>query len=109
MSVINIRDAALDDAERLLEIYSFYVQHTAISFEYDVPTIDEFRERIRKAREKYPYLVIEKDGTIQGYAYAGPFKNRAAYDWSCELTIYIDRNARGEGWGENCILFWKPN
>lgn len=99
MSVINIRDAALDDAERLLEIYSFYVQHTAISFEYDVPTIDEFRERIRKAREKYPYLVIEKDGTIQGYAYAGPFKNRAAYDWSCELTIYIDRNARGDGLG----------
>ena len=68
MSAINIRDAALDDAERILEIYSFYVQHTAISFEYDVPAINEFRERIRKTREKYPYLVIEKDGTILGYA-----------------------------------------
>lgn len=64
MSVFNIRDAALDDAERLLEIYSFYVQHTAISFEYDVPTIDEFRERVRNTTEKYPYLVILKDGWV---------------------------------------------
>ena len=99
MSVINIRNAALDDAERLLEIYSFYIQHTAISFEYDVPTIDEFRERIRRTAEKYPYLVIEKNGRILGYAYAGPFKGRAAYSWSCELTIYLDRDARGVGLG----------
>ena len=60
MSIINTRNAVLADAERLLEIYSFYVQRTAISFEYDVPTTDEFRERIRKTTEKYPYLVIEK-------------------------------------------------
>jgi phosphinothricin acetyltransferase len=99
MKEIKIRDAALNDAERLLEIYAFYVRYTAISFEYDVPTIEEFRERMRKTRVKYPYLVIEKDGLVQGYAYAGTFKGRAAYDWSCELSIYLDCNARGAGLG----------
>ena len=99
MDTVTIRDVSFEDAERILEIYAYYVRHTAISFEYDVPTIDEFRERIRKTTQKYPYLVIERDGIIQGYAYAGPFKGRAAYDWSCELTIYLDRNARGGGLG----------
>ena len=66
-----IRDASLEDAERILEIYGYYVKNTAITFEYDVPTLPEFQERIKNTRKRYPYLVIEQDGIIQGYAYAG--------------------------------------
>ena len=99
MSITTVRDATLEDAARILEIYSHYVRDTAISFEYEVPTLSQFQERMRKIMERYPYLVIEDEGGIQGYAYAGPFVGRAAYDWSCELTIYLDRTAHKRGLG----------
>lgn len=98
-SGIRIREAAVDDAARLLEIYAYYVEKTAITFEYDVPSLEEFRGRIAHIKERYPYLVIERDGVIEGYAYAGVFKDRAAYDRSCEMTIYLDREAVGGGLG----------
>lgn len=94
-----IRSATENDAERLLEIYSYYVKDTAISFEYEVPDIEGFRERIRHTLEKYPYLVLEEDGVIKGYAYAGVFKARAAYDHCCEMSIYLDRFSKGRGYG----------
>ena len=94
-----IRDAVLADAERLLEIYAYYVEHTAISFEYDVPTLAEFEARMRRTMADYPYLVVERDGRILGYAYAGAFVGRAAYRHSCELTIYLDPATRGGGLG----------
>ncbi|MBR0462506.1 MAG: N-acetyltransferase [Erysipelotrichaceae bacterium] len=94
-----IREATVDDAERLLEIYSYYVLNTAISFECDVPSLEEFRQRIENTVKKYPYLVLEKDGIIRGYAYAGTFVNRTAYDRSCSLSIYLDHNERGHGYG----------
>lgn len=86
---ITIRDAELRDAGRILEIYTYYVKNTAITFEYDVPSLDEFRARMSNTMKKYPYLVIEQSGVICGYAYAGVFKARAAYDWACEMTVYI--------------------
>ena len=98
-SGIRIREASVEDAARLLEIYAYYVEKTAITFEYDVPSLEEFRGRIRHIKERYPYLVIERDGVIEGYAYAGVFKDRAAYDRSCEMTIYLDRGAVGGGLG----------
>lgn len=98
MSVI-IRDACISDAPRLLEIYSYYVQHTAISFEYTTPTQEEFCRRMRHIMSRYPYLVAEVDGRVAGYAYAGAFVGRAAYDWACELTIYLDPEARKRGLG----------
>ena len=94
------REAAVEDAARLLEIYAYYVEKTAITFEYDVPSLEEFRQRIAHTKERYPYLVIEQDGVIEGYAYAGVFKDRAAYDRSCEMTIYLDRNAHRRGLGK---------
>ena len=94
-----IRSAAGEDAGRLLEIYAYYVQNTAITFEYDVPSLEELRERIIRTQKRYPYLVLEDQGVIRGYAYAGVFKDRAAYSRSCELSIYLDRNARGRGCG----------
>ena len=85
---MRIRNATIADAERLLEIYSYYVEKTAISFEYDVPSLGEFTNRIVNTLKKYPYLVVEEEGVVQGYAYAGSFKERAAYNHSCELSIY---------------------
>ncbi len=94
-----IRDAFVADAERLLEIYTPYVLETAVSFEYDAPTIEDFRSRIAATKEKYPYLVAEREGVILGYCYAGGFHTRRAYIHSAELSIYIDRQHRREGVG----------
>ena len=72
--MITIRNATLEDAPRILEIYDYYVNNTAITFEYETPTLEAFQERMNRIMQCYPYLVIEKDGRIKGYAYAGPFK-----------------------------------
>lgn len=99
MDEVTVRDASIEDAERILEIYAYYVTNTAISFEYEVPALKEFQNRIENTLRHYPYLVVEKNGIIQGYAYAGPFVGRAAYDWSCELTVYLDHASRKCGLG----------
>ena len=96
---IHIRVASEDDAESLLAIYTPYVVKTAITFEYEVPTLEEFRGRIRHTLQKYPYLVAEQNGKILGYAYVSPFKARAAYDWAVETSIYVDENLRHSGVG----------
>ena len=98
-SNIHIRTASPDDAAALLAIYAPYVLETAITFEYDVPSTEEFARRITHTLEKYPYLVAEKDHTILGYAYAGPFHERAAYDWAVETSIYVDQNLKHSGIG----------
>ena len=98
-AIIEIRDAKPEDAGRLLEIYDHYVRHTAISFEYETPTLAAFQERMRETMRRYPYLVILREGRIEGYAYGGPFVGRAAYGWSCETTIYLDQAARKCGLG----------
>ena len=100
MSKIIIRTAKEEDAERLLEIYAPYVTDTAITFEYEVPTVDEFRHRIITTLKKYPYLVAEdENGNLLGYAYAGAFKGRAAYDWAVETSIYVKQGEAGQGLG----------
>ena len=96
---IRIRVASVDDAEALLAIYAPYVVKTAITFEYEVPSLDEFRGRICHTLQKYPYLVAEEKGKILGYAYVGPFHVRAAYDWAVETSIYVDENLRRSGVG----------
>ena len=96
---MNIRSATPDDAGAILDIYAYYVENTAISFEYGVPSEDDFRTRIKKTLERYPYLVLEDEGMIRGYAYAGVFKDRAAYDRSCEVTVYVDHGYKGRGYG----------
>ncbi|MCR4777712.1 MAG: GNAT family N-acetyltransferase, partial [Lachnospiraceae bacterium] len=65
-----------------------------------VPSLSEFEGRIENTLKKYPYLVIEDNGIIYGYAYAGVFKGRAAYDRSCEMTIYLDKDAKKRGYGK---------
>ena len=94
-----IRPASPADGAALLEIYAPYVRETAITFEYEVPSPEEFRERIRRTLNRYPCLVAEAEGSCLGYAYTGPFKDRAAYDWSAETSIYLRRDRRGQGLG----------
>lgn len=85
-----IRPAVIADAPRLAEIYAYYTEKTAISFEYVAPSAEEFADRMKGVLGKYPYLVAETDGVIAGYAFAHPFIEREAYRYSCEVTIYLD-------------------
>jgi phosphinothricin acetyltransferase len=99
MNDFEIREVHIEDADRLVEIYSHYVLNTAVSFEYDVPSVDEFKERICHTKEKYPYLVCLKDNRIIGYVYAGPYSTREAYSWTVSTSIYIDKEYRRCGAG----------
>lgn len=98
-SEIIIRLARRTDFEEMHEIYRHYISHTAVSFETRDPGYMEFSGRIRRVMEKYPCVVAEEDGCIIGYAYANSFKGRAAYDWSVETSIYLERNQRRRGIG----------
>lgn len=96
---IQIRTARAEDTEYLLEIYAPYVEDTAITFEYEVPSLEEFQKRIENIQKRYPYLVAECDGEIVGYAYVSPFHERAAYGWCAETSIYIHQSYRKRGIG----------
>ncbi len=93
------RVARPEDAEALLAIYAPYVEETAITFEYEVPSVEAFRARIAHTLATYPYIVAVEDEKIIGYAYVGRLHERAAYDWSVETSIYVDRCARKHGLG----------
>ncbi len=96
---IKIRTATLDDAKEMLEIYRDYAENTVLTFEYAAPSLEEFKGRICKVTERYPYLVAESDGQILGFAYASVFRARPAYDWGVETTIYLNRRVRKQGIG----------
>ena len=94
-----IRIATTDDTKQLLDIYAPYVTKTAISFECDVPSLEEFEGRIVNTLKKYPYLVAESGGEILGYAYTHAFVGRAAYDHAVETTIYLKEGSTKTGIG----------
>lgn len=95
-----IRTVELKDAQALLNIYAPYVTKTAISFEYDVPSLDEFTQRIIHISKNYPYVVAEENGEILGYAYAHVFYGREAYCKSVEVSIYVDCTKKQKGIGK---------
>lgn len=94
-----IRLATEADAPALAAIYAPYVLETAITFEYEPPTAEEFAERMRATLAFFPYLVAELDGRPVGYAYASTFKGRPAYDWAVETSIYVAQGLSGRGIG----------
>lgn len=92
-----IRFATPRDAEAMLEIYAPYVKGTAVTFEYEVPSIEGFRGRVESILQTYPWLAAEEDGLLLGYAYAGPYRSRAAFQWDAEGSIYLRPQAQGTG------------
>ncbi len=99
MSII-IRNTKKTDLSQLLAIYAPYIEKTAISFEYEVPSLQEFEQRWQGIVQTYPYLVLEQEGQILGYAYASAFHPREAYQWLTEVSIYLAPQAQGKGLGK---------
>lgn len=106
---LHIRPACPADAEGIMDIYRRYVNETTVSFEVVEPTVPEFALRIGQISQKYPYLVAVRQSDagskILGYAYAGAYKSRAAYDWAVEVTVYLADEAMGQGLGR--LLYQK--
>lgn len=97
---MHIEKVTPSDAPALLEIYAPYVERTAISFEYTVPSLEEFQERISRISARYPYIMaVDDTGAVLGYAYAGEFKSRMAYRWNVETTVYVRQGSRRQGVG----------
>lgn len=87
---IVIRQATPEDAEAIINIYAGYIRNTTITFEVEVPTIEEFQKRMEQIQTQFPWLVCEIDGVVAGYAYGSKHAQRAAYRWSADLSVYID-------------------
>ena len=96
-----MRLATPEDAAGILEIYAPYIENTSFTFETEVPSIEEFAERIRTYLINWPWLVCEIDGRIAGYAYATKHRERVAYQWSIESSIYIHDDFQKTGIGKN--------
>ena len=94
-----IRLAKETDLSQILEIYGPYVLHTAVSFEYSVPTLEEFTDRFRSITAQFPWLVWEEEGKVLGYAYGSLPFGRAAYRWCAASSIYLAPQAQGRGIG----------
>jgi L-amino acid N-acyltransferase YncA len=86
---ITIRIVKLSDAQGMLDVYAPYVVSSHISFETEVPTLQNFEERIQKVSKRFPWWVAEVNGKIVGYAYASTFRERAAYNWALESSVYV--------------------
>ena len=97
---ITTRIATPQDAKSLLDIYAPYVKNTAITFEYEVPSLQEFTDRITHTLQKYPYIVAEINNKIVGYAYASAFNERPAANWTTEVSIYVEQNSKKMGIGK---------
>ena len=92
-----IRLATPADVPALLAIYAPYVRDTAATFEYDVPTHEAFAARVAAIQTQYPYLVAEVAGRVLGYAYASRHRERAAYAWSVEVSVYVHPDGQRQG------------
>jgi phosphinothricin acetyltransferase len=98
---MKVRAATEGDAAACAAIYAPYVTDTAITFEIEPPTVDQMAARIAAAERTHAWLVLEdlEDGRVVGYAYGGPFKERPAYRWSCEVSVYLETGLRRSGGG----------
>ena len=99
MKTTTIRSATADDAEALSAIYRYYVDNTAVTFEVEPPAPAEIARRITRYTQKYPYLVIEDEHEVIGFAFAHAFRERPAYDYAAEVSIYLRHDARRQGYG----------
>lgn len=93
------RPALPQDAPRISQIYRHYVEHTAVTFAYDAPTEEDFRQKISTLSLTHPFLVCEQDGQVAGFAYAAPYREKEAFQWDVELTVYLDPHGQRQGMG----------
>lgn len=100
MSDFFIKIASPNDADKLLYIYSYYIKNTAVSFEYGIPMVEEFKLRIQNTLKDFPYIVAVASGEIVGYAYLSKYAVRAAYSWSATTSIYLNKNCKRKGYGK---------
>ena len=100
MCDIKVRLAVPKDAGQILDIYAYYVENTAISFEEAVPNVQQFSDRIAETTAKYPYIVVEIDGVVRAYTYASAYRTRAAYRFDVETSIYMAQELVGRGIGK---------
>jgi phosphinothricin acetyltransferase len=95
-----VRDATAADAAACVAVYAPYVRDTAITFEEETPSEEAMRARIAAAQTRWAWLIAEDEaGHVLGYAYGGPYKERAAYRWSCEVSVYLEPGCRRAGTG----------
>ncbi|HEY8509081.1 MAG TPA: GNAT family N-acetyltransferase [Steroidobacteraceae bacterium] len=100
LSDLKVRDCAPADIAAVQEIYAHHVLHGFGTFEEEPPTVEEMLRRFNAIRaSNFPYLVAQIDGRVVGYAYAGPFRTRAAYRFTCEDSVYIAPDAQRRGVG----------
>ncbi|NPV93526.1 MAG: N-acetyltransferase [Firmicutes bacterium] len=92
-----IRLAAPSDAAGILDIYAPFILNTAVTFELEVPTVQEMAQRIENTLARYPWVVWEVDRKVAGYAYASTYNERAAYQWSVVSSVYVDQSCRKQG------------
>lgn len=102
---LEIRPVELSEASLLVDIYAPYVLETAISFEMEPPSVSDFTRRIEQLTADYPWLVATLDSTVVGYAYAGPHRTRAAYQYSVETSVYVAQESHGRQIG--FTLYWR--
>lgn len=91
------------DIQACLNIYNRYIRESSATFEIDELTFQQFQDRVHAVTERYPWIVLEEDGRIKGYAYLSAFHPRAAYLWTCDLSIYLDFEERGHGIGSKLM------
>jgi len=97
MKELKIRIATAEDVTAILSIYEPYILNTAITFEYEAVTKEAFLKRMETIQRQFPWLVCEIEGRVVGYAYCSRFKERAAFDWDCECSVYIEESAHRMG------------
>jgi len=94
-----VRSATSEDSNQITDIYNYYILNTTVTFEKTPITEDIIKKRVEDTQVKYPWLVLEVDGIIQGYAYATDWKPRGAYRHSVESTVYLRDGQSGKGYG----------
>lgn len=92
-----IRPVTLSDAKPILEIYTPFILNTSVTFEMEVPALRDFSARIESIRHDFPYIVAELDGEVCAYAYAHTYRERAAYRFNAELSVYVAPDAQRRG------------
>jgi phosphinothricin acetyltransferase len=97
--MIAFRTATAQDAAGIRAVYAPYIETTVFTFETELPTVQDIAARIEKGLKKFPWIVCTIDGTIAGYVYASAHRDREAYQWTCECSVYIDARFHGRGLG----------